>query len=52
MIIEINLLTVAIVVCVIGVVALGIYIAREILRDGDEYYDPRWMDREKWEKSR
>ncbi len=52
MIIEINLLTVAIVVCVIGVIALGMYITREILRDGDEHYDPRWMDREKWEESR
>lgn len=52
MIIQINLITVAIVVCVIGVVALGAFIAGEILRDRDDQYDPRWMDRERWEQSR
>lgn len=52
MIIQVNILTVAIVVCVIGVIALGAYIAGEILRDRDEQYDPRWMDRERWEETR
>lgn len=52
MIIEINLLTVAIGICVIGVIALGVYIARQILRDGDEAYDADWMDYEKWRQSK
>lgn len=52
MIIQINLLTAAIVVAVIGVMALGIYIGREISRAGDEGYDPEWMDYEKWRGSR
>ena len=52
MIIEINILTVAIGICVIGVIALGVYIARQILRDGEETYDADWMDYEKWRQSK
>ena len=49
--ISINLVTAAIAVAVLGTAALGIYICREILRDCDESFDPRWMDRDKWERS-
>ena len=52
MTIQINLLTAAIVVAVIGVMALGIYIGREISREGNEGYNPEWMDYEKWRGSR
>ena len=52
MTIQINLLTAAIVVAVIGVLALGIYIGREIFRAGNEGYNPEWMDYEKWMDSR
>lgn len=52
MTIQINLLTAAIVVAVIGVMALGIYIGREISRAGNEGYNPEWMDYDKWRDSR
>lgn len=43
----------AIIVCVIGIAALITYLLhRYDMKQDNEPYDPRWMDREKWRKSR
>ena len=49
---SINLITAAVTVAVIGVTALCAYIFFWFMREREDPFDPRWMDREKWEQSR
>ena len=50
--ITINIVTAAVLVAVIGVAALCVYVWRQIIRAGDETFDPEWMDYQKWRESR
>ena len=45
-----GLVIAAVIVSIAGAASLLRYI--EELKDYEEPYDPRWMDREKWERSR